>query len=193
MNGVQPPDQAAAAGGVVVARVRRVLTGHSERSLIHAVDPDSLEYKLEVPSDVLRNLVPGQEHALMLSWTLQPVAAPPTSSAGTSLRSPRRLQVCRPRCRARSTKSSWPSWPADAARRPPANPRRVQARRGVTARRSRRPPSSSPSDWASGPIARRADPHHHERCSILALQARGGNLVCPKKKKEMKRWRTENW
>lgn len=85
MNGVQPPEQAAAAGGVVVARVRRVLTGHSERSLIHAVDPDSLEYKIEVPSVVLRNLVPGQEHALMLSWTLQPVTAPATSSAGASI------------------------------------------------------------------------------------------------------------
>lgn len=84
MNG-GPQDQGAAAGGVVVARVRRVVTGHSERSLIHAVDPDSLEYKIEVPSDVLRNLVPGQEHTLMLSWTLQPVTAPATSSADTAI------------------------------------------------------------------------------------------------------------
>jgi hypothetical protein len=83
MNG-RPQDQGAAAGGVVVARVRRVVTGHSERSLIHAVDPDSLEYKIEVPSDVLHNLVPGQEHSLTLSWTLQPVTAPATSSVGTS-------------------------------------------------------------------------------------------------------------
>ena len=84
MNDAQPPNQAAPASGVVVARVRRVLTGHSERSLIHAVDPDSLEYKIEVPSAVLKNLVPGQEHALKFVWTLQPVAAPATSSAGTS-------------------------------------------------------------------------------------------------------------
>lgn len=85
MNDAQPPNQIAAAGGIVVARVRRVLTGHSDRSFIHAVDPDSLEYKIEVPSVVLRNLVPGQEHALMLSWTLQPVTAPATSSAGASI------------------------------------------------------------------------------------------------------------
>lgn len=84
MSGAQAPDQAAAAG-VVVAKVRRVLAGHSERSLIHAVDPDSLEYKIEVPSDVLRNLVPGQEHTLMLSWALQPVTAPATSSASTAI------------------------------------------------------------------------------------------------------------
>lgn len=84
MSGVQPPNQAAAAGGVVVARVRRVLTGHSERSLIHAVDPNSLEYKIEVPSAVLHNLVPGQEHALMLSWTLQPVTAPATATAAAT-------------------------------------------------------------------------------------------------------------
>ena len=57
--------------GAVVARVRRVLTGHSDRSLVHAVDDDNLEYKIEVPSDVLRNLVPGQEHMLMLAGTLQ--------------------------------------------------------------------------------------------------------------------------
>jgi hypothetical protein len=54
--------------GTVNARVRRVVIGHSERSLIHAVDGDNLEYKIEVPSEVLRNLVPGQEliaHAVL--------------------------------------------------------------------------------------------------------------------------------
>lgn len=71
--------------GTVVARVRRVLAGHSERTLVHAVDEAGLEYKLEVPSDALRDLRPGQEHTLTLSWALQPVvsskpAAPPAST-----------------------------------------------------------------------------------------------------------------
>jgi len=61
--------------GTIVARVRRVLMGHSERTLVHAVDDDGLEYKIEVPSDVVRDIVPGQEHTLMLSWTLQPLAS----------------------------------------------------------------------------------------------------------------------
>ena len=70
--------------GTVVARVRRVLAGHSERTLVHAVDEAGLEYKIEVPSDALRDLRPGQEHTLTLSWTLQPVVsskpAPPAST-----------------------------------------------------------------------------------------------------------------
>jgi len=71
--------------GTVVARVRRILAGHSERTLVHAVDQAGLEYKLEVPSDALRDLRPGQEHTLTLSWALQPVvsskpAAPPAAT-----------------------------------------------------------------------------------------------------------------
>ena len=65
--------------GTFVARVRRVLTGHSDRSLIHAVDDDNLETKMEVQSEVLRDLVPGQQYMLVLSWTLQPVVTTPAS------------------------------------------------------------------------------------------------------------------
>lgn len=61
--------------GTIVARVRRVLAGHSERTLVHAVDDAGLEYKIEVPSDALGDLRPGQDHVLMLSWTLQPVVS----------------------------------------------------------------------------------------------------------------------
>ncbi len=75
--------------GTILARVRRVLTGHSDRSLIHAVDDNNLEAKIEVPTDVLRDLVPGQDYALMLSWTLQPlVMAPATHEAATPARVP---------------------------------------------------------------------------------------------------------
>lgn len=67
--------------GTVNARVRRVVIGHSERALIHAVDGDNLEYKIEVSSDAVRDVVPGQELMLTLSWTLQPVASDTTSRA----------------------------------------------------------------------------------------------------------------
>ncbi|HUR49166.1 MAG TPA: hypothetical protein VMY88_06505 [Acidimicrobiales bacterium] len=66
--------------GTVVARVRRVLMGHSERALVHAVDDaTNFEHKIEVASDALRDLVPGQEYALMLSWTLEPLVSDTTS------------------------------------------------------------------------------------------------------------------
>ena len=58
--------------GTVNARVRRVVIGHSERALIHAVDGDNLEFKIEVPSEAVRGLVPGQELMLTLSWKLEP-------------------------------------------------------------------------------------------------------------------------
>lgn len=75
--------------GTILARVRRVLTGHSDRSLIHAVDDDSLETKMEVQSEVLRDLVPGQQYMLILSWTLQPVVTAPASrEAAPSARAP---------------------------------------------------------------------------------------------------------
>jgi len=65
--------------GTIVARVRRVVHGHSERTLIHAVDEAGLESKIEVPSDAIRDLAPGQELTLTLTWTLQP-AAPHTAT-----------------------------------------------------------------------------------------------------------------
>jgi len=66
--------------GTIVARVRRVLHGHSDRTLLHAVDDAGLDYKIEVPSDAVRDLAPGQELVLTLTWTLQP-AVPSTPPA----------------------------------------------------------------------------------------------------------------
>lgn len=72
--------------GTVNARVRRVVIGHSERALIHAIDDANLEFKIEVPTEAVRGLVPGQDLMLTLSWTLQPLtttspsAAPPRAS-----------------------------------------------------------------------------------------------------------------
>lgn len=64
--------------GAVVARVRRVVRGHSERTLVHAVDEAGLEHKIEVPSEAVQNLAPGQELTLTLTWTLEP--ATPSST-----------------------------------------------------------------------------------------------------------------
>lgn len=69
--------------GTVNARVRRVVIGHSERALIHAVSDDNLEFKIEVPTEAIRDLVSGQELMLTLSWTLQPLV-PATTSPSTA-------------------------------------------------------------------------------------------------------------
>lgn len=75
--------------GTVNARVRRVVIGHSERALIHAVDGDNLEYKIEVSAEAVRDLVPGQELMLHLSWTLEPLVLDTTSRAtAASARAP---------------------------------------------------------------------------------------------------------
>ena len=76
--------------GTVNARVRRVVIGHSERALIHAVDGANLEFKIEVPSEAVRGVVPGQELMLTLSWTLQPVvtAPVPRETAAPAARAP---------------------------------------------------------------------------------------------------------
>ncbi len=74
--------------GTVNARVRRVVIGHSERALIHAVDGANLEFKIEVPSEAVRGLVPGQELMLTLSWKLEPLV-PDTTSRATAAPLPR--------------------------------------------------------------------------------------------------------
>ena len=70
-------------GGQVVAHVRRVLTGHSDRALIHAVADANLEIKIEVPAASVRDVSPDRGHVLVVSWSLlelpraaEPAAAP---------------------------------------------------------------------------------------------------------------------
>lgn len=73
-----------------LARIREVMSGHSARALVHAVDADGLEYKLEVPADDARGLAEG--HVLWIAWSAhampptQPeqAAAPPTQSASAA-------------------------------------------------------------------------------------------------------------
>jgi hypothetical protein len=73
-----------------LARIREVMSGHSARVLVHAVDADGLEYKLEVPADAARGLAEG--HVLWIAWSAHPMppmqpeqaAAPPTQSASAA-------------------------------------------------------------------------------------------------------------
>jgi hypothetical protein len=52
----------------VVARVLRVLTGHSPTAMIHAVDEHGHEHKLEVPSESTRGVEVGR--LLVLQWSV---------------------------------------------------------------------------------------------------------------------------
>ena len=52
----------------VVARVLRVLSGHSTAAMVHAVDEHGHEHKLEVPSSQAADLAPGA--VLVLQWSV---------------------------------------------------------------------------------------------------------------------------
>ena len=74
--------------GIIVAPVKRVLRGHSDRSLVHAIEEAGLESKIEVSSDAVRDVVPGQEYVLVLSWTLEPVVSSTSPSGPTAAPAP---------------------------------------------------------------------------------------------------------
>lgn len=74
--------------GQTLAHVRRILTGHSDRALIHAVNDAGLEYKLEVPAEAVRGVEADRGFVLMVSWSLlalpraaDPAAAPTAAPA----------------------------------------------------------------------------------------------------------------
>lgn len=52
----------------VVARVLRVLTGDSSAAMVHAIDENGLEHKLEIPTAVARAVLPGR--LLVLQWSV---------------------------------------------------------------------------------------------------------------------------
>jgi hypothetical protein len=52
----------------IVARVLRVLTGHSPTAMIHAIDEHGHEHKLEVPVESTRDATPGR--ILVLQWSV---------------------------------------------------------------------------------------------------------------------------
>lgn len=51
----------------IAARITRVLTGASTATLLHAIDDDGLEIRLEVPPAQARAVVPGQ--VLVVQWS----------------------------------------------------------------------------------------------------------------------------
>lgn len=69
-------------GGQVLAHVRRILTGHSDRALVHAVANAGLEIKIEVPAESVRDVNPDRGYVLMVSWSLLelPRAAEPATA-----------------------------------------------------------------------------------------------------------------
>lgn len=71
----------------ILARVRRVLRGHSDRALVVAVNETGLEQKIEVPLEAVQGVTDSGEHVLMLTWSihaLPPVLAPPPASTSTA-------------------------------------------------------------------------------------------------------------
>lgn len=69
--------------GPILARVRRVLIGHSERALVHAVDDAGLEYKIEVPAGAVQG--DGRELVLEITWSLHPAAETTTPTESQSI------------------------------------------------------------------------------------------------------------
>jgi hypothetical protein len=76
--------------GQTLAHVRRILTGHSDRALIHAVNDAGLEYKLEVPAEAVRGVEADRGFVLMVSWSLLalPRAAEPAAAPTAPAESP---------------------------------------------------------------------------------------------------------
>ena len=62
----------------MVARIIRVLTGHDTATMLHAVDDDGLEIKLEVPPVQARTIVPGQ--VLVVQWSAHGIPALTTTT-----------------------------------------------------------------------------------------------------------------
>lgn len=77
----------------ILAHIRAIRFGHSERALVHALDARGLEYKLEVPVDEVRGVVGDM---LVLSWTIHsnpaavttPTSVTTTSATAASSESP---------------------------------------------------------------------------------------------------------
>ena len=67
----------------IIADIKRVMRGHSDRALIHAVDHSGLEYKLEIPLAEAAALPTGGNLQLVLSWSVHAIAAAPTPQASS--------------------------------------------------------------------------------------------------------------
>ena len=77
----------------VVARVVRVLSGHSTAAMVHAVDEHGHEHKLEVPASTVTDLQPGA--VLVLQWSVHRLPDTLAESPGSE-RAPRPDTSSRP-------------------------------------------------------------------------------------------------
>ena len=76
--------------GEILAEVHRVLRGDSERALVHAVDDDGHEYRIELPERALREVEDGRGYALRLSWSLESGSSVSDDQAATPSPGPHR-------------------------------------------------------------------------------------------------------
>jgi hypothetical protein len=79
--------------GSVVAEVQELLRGDAERALIHAVDDDGLEYRIEVPATEVVELGDGRGFVLRLSWALE--SELPVATEDPATEAPRERQEAR--------------------------------------------------------------------------------------------------
>jgi hypothetical protein len=68
----------------IVARVERIRSGHSDRALVHAIDAEGREYKIEVPLDDVRELPSDQAYLLVMSWSIHASPVPGTAVVSAS-------------------------------------------------------------------------------------------------------------
>ena len=61
-----------------IARVLRVLTGHSATAMLHAVDERGHELKIEVPTELTRTVAPGR--VLVFQWSVHGLPEAPESA-----------------------------------------------------------------------------------------------------------------
>ncbi len=69
--------------GSILARIERIRRGHSDRSLVHAVDAAGHDYKIEVSTDEVAGLGTGEGHMLVLSWSIHASPAVTVTSTTT--------------------------------------------------------------------------------------------------------------
>jgi hypothetical protein len=67
----------------IVARVERIRSTH-DRALVHAIEGDGREHKIEVPLDEVRELPPDQAYLLVMSWSIHASPVPATAAASAS-------------------------------------------------------------------------------------------------------------
>ena len=79
--------------GSVVAEVHEFLRGDAERALVHAVDDDGLEYRIEVPATEVVELGDGRGFVLRLSWALE--SELPVATEDPATEAPRERQEAR--------------------------------------------------------------------------------------------------